>query len=83
MNGFSHADEGRGWLVFGDTMDDVKDSLGMVATNVGIGVMPMIQTFLDWVLEHMPTIQATFSTVMGAVSWVTNVVTVNTCCRLL
>ena len=64
-------------VVFGDTMDDVKDSLGMVATNVGIGVMPMIQTFLDWVLEHMPTIQATFSTVMGAVSWVvTNVVTV-------
>ena len=62
-------------VVFGDTMDDVKDSLGMVATNVGIAVMPVIQTFLDWILDNMPTIQAVFSTVMGAVSWaVTTVV---------
>lgn len=62
-------------VVFGDTMDDVKDSLGMVATNVGIAVMPAIQTFLDWILSNMPTIQTVFSTVMGAVSWaVTTVV---------
>lgn len=54
-------------VVFGDTMDDVTSSLGMVATNVGTAVMPIIQTFLDWLLSNMPMIQAVMSTVFGAI----------------
>lgn len=51
----------------GDTMDDVKNSFGMVATQIGVEVMPMFQKMLDWVLDHMPEIQKTFETIFGAV----------------
>lgn len=54
-------------VVFGDTLADVKDSLSMVVTNIGIQVMPMIQTLLDWVLEHMPEILETVSGVMEGI----------------
>ena len=55
-------------VVFGDTMADVKDSLGAVFTRLGTDVMPMFQTMLDWVLAHMPEIQAGIGTAVGAVS---------------
>lgn len=55
-------------VVFGDTMDDVKDSLGMVATKVGAELMPIVMQLLDWILLNMPTIQAVFGTVMGVLS---------------
>lgn len=51
----------------GDTMQDVKDSFCMVATQIGVQVMPVIQGLLDWVLDHMPEIQATVSTVMDGI----------------
>lgn len=52
---------------FGDTLSDVKDSFGMVATQIGVKVMPMVQGLLDWVLEHMPEIQETVGTVMDGI----------------
>ncbi|MDD3122637.1 MAG: hypothetical protein PHC62_03855 [Candidatus Izemoplasmatales bacterium] len=55
-------------VVLGDTMDDVKDSIGMLVTKIGISAMPMIQEFCDWIIAHMPEIQATFEVVFGAVS---------------
>lgn len=51
----------------GDTMADVKDSFGMVVTQIGVQVMPVIQGLLDWVLAHMPEIQATVDTVMEGI----------------
>ena len=54
-------------VVFGDTLADVKSSLGMVATNIGVEVMPVIQSLLEWVLEHMPEIQATVCAVMDGI----------------
>ena len=54
-------------VVFGDTLADVKDSLGMVATQVGVSVMPMIQTLLDWVIAHMPEIQAAVEIAMDGI----------------
>jgi phage-related protein len=36
--------------------------------------MPVIQTFLDWVMEHMPEIQAVMSAVFGAIEWVVQTV---------
>lgn len=44
-------------VVFTDTMDQVKRSLGAAATSIGVTVMPMIQKGLDWVIVHMPEIK--------------------------
>lgn len=54
-------------VVFGDTLADVKDSLGMVGTQIGVNVMPMIQTLLDWVIAHMPEIQSAVEIAMGGI----------------
>lgn len=45
-------------VVLGDTMDDVKDSFGMITTQIGVKVMPLIQSFADWILSKMPVIQS-------------------------
>jgi phage-related minor tail protein len=51
---------------FGDTLDQIKGALGGVAAKVGVELMPMFQTMMDWVIAHMPEIQnvihTTFST---------------------
>ncbi len=54
-------------VVFGDTLDDVKDSLGMVATKVGSEIMPIVQQMLDWILANMPTIQSVTSKVFEVI----------------
>lgn len=59
---------------FGDSMDDVEASLGMVTANVSTAFLPVIQGLLDWVLAHMPQIQAVFQTVFGVVADVVTVV---------
>lgn len=60
-------------VVFGDTLDDVKDSLGMVGVKVGSEVMPIVQNLLDWVLAHMPEIQAVTSKVFEVIGQVVTV----------
>lgn len=50
---------------FTDTMDQAKRALKSVATQVGIGVMPIMQQMLEWILAHMPQIQEVFSVVFG------------------
>lgn len=50
-------------VVFGDTLDDVKQSFGMVVTTIGVQVMPIIQKLLEWVLANMPMIQKVFGEV--------------------
>lgn len=52
-------------VTLGDTMDDVKASFGMVATKVGTEVFPIVQKFLDFILENMPVIQSVVSQVFG------------------
>lgn len=54
-------------VVFGDTLADVKDSAGMVVTEIGTAVMPMLQTALDWVLAHLPEIKAVVDRLMYGV----------------
>lgn len=41
----------------GDTMSDIKQSFGAIATNLGSAVMPLVQDFSDLILEFMPFIQ--------------------------
>lgn len=59
----------------GDTMDDVKQSFGMIATKIGVEVMPIVQQGLDWVLTQMPTIQSVLNVVFMVINeFVTSVV---------
>ena len=55
-------------VVFGDTLDDMKKSIGAMATEIGITVMPIVQKFLDWVMENMPTIKEVMGNVFGAIA---------------
>ena len=62
-------------VVLGDTMDDVKQSLGMVATELGVQLMPLVQMALDWVIQHMPEIKAFVSDAMNTVGKVIQAIT--------
>lgn len=48
-------------VTLGDTMADVQQSFGMIATNLGSAVMPVVQQFADLILEFMPFIQQAFT----------------------
>lgn len=52
----------------GDTMSDVKQSLGAVGTQIGSAVMPVIQQLLEWILAHMPEIQAVIGQIMDFIT---------------
>ena len=52
---------------FTDTMDNLSRSFGAVTANVGVSLMPLLQTFFDFVLAHMPTIQAVIGVVFKAI----------------
>lgn len=54
-------------VLFTDTMDSMKKSLGSVVSKIGVEAMPIIQKLLDWVLENMPTIQAVASNVFDVI----------------
>lgn len=47
-------------VVFGDTMADVKDSLGMLGTKLGTALMPALQTVLELIIQNLPFIQGMF-----------------------
>jgi hypothetical protein len=52
---------------FGDTLETLKNSFGMMATKIGAEALPIIQSFCDWVLANMPTIQSVAGTVFDAI----------------
>lgn len=54
-------------VALGDTMDNVKKAFGGVVTQIGVKLFPIIQTFLDWVLQNMPFFQQIFQSVFGAI----------------
>lgn len=58
---------------FTDTMDSAKRSLGTMAAQVGVGVMPVIQKLLEWIIGNMPTIQKVFKTAFDVISEVVNI----------
>jgi len=57
-------------VVFTDTLDTLKRAVGAIFTKIGVDLMPMIQTFADWIIAHMPQIQAVFSTVFEVIGTV-------------
>jgi soluble cytochrome b562 len=54
-------------VVLGDTMDDVKKSFGMVATELGVQLMPIVQMALEWVIQNLPIIKQHVSDAMKTV----------------
>ena len=55
---------------FGDSLSDVKQAFGGVFMRLSNDFLPVLNRFLDWVLGHMPEIQATIQTVFGVVDTV-------------
>ncbi|MGD6832584.1 phage tail protein [Sutcliffiella halmapala] len=62
-------------VVFGDTMADVKSALGAVGMNLANQVLPTFQTFLDWILAHMPQIKEFVGNAFTRISEVMDFVT--------
>ncbi|PRO64563.1 peptidoglycan DD-metalloendopeptidase family protein [Alkalicoccus urumqiensis] len=52
---------------FQDTMDVLQRTLGTVAQQIGLELMPHLQTFLDWILANMPDIRQTVTQVFDQV----------------
>lgn len=44
-------------VTLGDTIDDVKQAFGMLGTQLGSSVVPIIQKFAEMLLQYMPVIQ--------------------------
>lgn len=59
---------------FGDTMDDLKAAIGGVFARVSNEALPILQSFIDWILANMPQIQTVVSGVFGVVSGVLSAV---------
>ena len=55
---------------FGDTLDQVKSALGAVVTQIGINLLPIFQTMLDWIILHMPEIKEVMSVVFSVIETV-------------
>lgn len=51
-------------VTMGDTMSDIQQSLGAVGTQIGAQFMPVVQGVLDWIMAHMPEIQAAVGNVI-------------------
>ena len=52
---------------FTDSLDQVKRSLGTVGTSIGVSVMPIMQSMMEWITAHLPQIQKTFKVVFAAI----------------
>lgn len=55
---------------FGDSLDAMKATLGGVVATIGVQLMPIFQSMMDWVMAHMPEIQAGIETAFNAVGTV-------------
>jgi|GEM_PF-1155700 len=50
-------------VLFTDTIDQLTRSFKAVTTQVGVNAMPIIQKFAEWIIDHMPQIQAVIQAV--------------------
>src|SRR5690625_2853882 len=54
---------------FNDTWDDLTRSFTAFSQKILAQLMPAFQSMMDWVMAHMPQIQAVFSFLFDAISW--------------
>ena len=52
---------------FNDTWDDMTRMLSAVGQKIIAKLIPIFQSMMDWVMDHMPQIQAVFQTVFGVI----------------
>lgn len=66
-------------VVFGDTMADLKSSLGAFGMTLANEVLPIFQTFIDWALANLPALQekgrAAFSVISEVIQTVVGYIT--------
>ena len=55
---------------FQDTWDQLKRSMTTAGQQIMANLIPIFQTMMDWVLDHMPQIQAIFETVFDVIGTV-------------
>lgn len=48
-----------------DTIDQCERSFKSIVTQIGVAVMPLVQSAAEWVLENMPLIQSILGTVFA------------------
>lgn len=53
---------------FGDTLDKLQQMFGGLVSKIGVELMPMFQSLMDWVSSHMPEIQKVIGFSVDAVS---------------
>lgn len=58
---------------FADSWDDITRSLSIFGQKVLAELIPVFQTMMDWVIDHMPQIQAIMSKVFDVIGTVTKV----------
>lgn len=54
---------------FTDALDQMKRATGAVFTKIGVALMPLMQQFSEWIIQHMPQIQFVFSTVFRVIGF--------------
>lgn len=55
-------------VVFGDTLDDVKQSIGALGTKLSNAALPYIQKFADYLLVEIPKVEPVVKNVLGKFS---------------
>lgn len=60
----------------GDTLADIKASFGMIGTQLAIQILPLIQQVADFILEHMPEIQAVIGAIITVVGGLVQIIAV-------
>ena len=59
-------------VTFGDTMDDVKASLGMVGTRIGNEIIPIMQKLAEWIIANVPTMLEYYESFRNKIGEVTD-----------
>lgn len=52
---------------FTDALDDLERSFGAVVAKIGVAVMPILLTLVDWIRDNIPTIRKVFESVFKAI----------------
>lgn len=59
-------------VVFGDSLADIKSAAGGIINQLGSALIPVAQTFLDLILENIPTIKEFLSTLIPVLTNIFN-----------
>nr|DAP92239.1 MAG TPA: tail tape measure [Caudoviricetes sp.] len=52
----------------GDTIDDIKQAFSAIVTRMGSSLFPIIQKIADFIIEHLPQIEALFNKLTPSIS---------------